>query len=71
MNWVRIAVLVRFARAVASTAPALRLSLLPLIDSIASELIAEPFDRYDPWAESGACFELMPGVSRLPEEWSS
>jgi hypothetical protein len=50
-------------------APALRFSILPLIDSIASELQTEPIDIYSiPHCETHR-LDFMPGVSRLPEAW--
>ncbi len=71
VNWARIALLTRFVCAVSAMASALRLSIVPLIDSIATELITEPHDIYALLPPKLSECEFVPGVSRLPETWSS
>jgi hypothetical protein len=42
MNWARLAVLIYFVRCVSAMSPALRFSIVPLLDSIFGLLQAEP-----------------------------
>jgi hypothetical protein len=68
MNWARLAVLSQFMRSNSVMAPALRLSILPLLDSIVSELQTEPLELYELRFKLEVD-EFVPGVSRLPEAW--
>jgi hypothetical protein len=68
VNWARIALLSQFMRSTTAMAPALGLSILPLIDSIVSELQSEPLELFELQFEV-EMDEFVPGVSRLPEAW--
>jgi hypothetical protein len=71
VNWARVVLLTRFVRAVAAMAPALRFSILPLIDCIATELETEPFDLFSVPECGTSHYDFVAGVSRLPEDWRS
>jgi hypothetical protein len=47
MNWARLVVLIYFVRCISAVSPALRFSIVPLLDSIFGLLQAEP-DTIDP-----------------------
>ncbi len=71
VNWARAAIVTSFARAVSLMAPALQLSVLPLINSIVTELITEPHELFSLMSNVRCEHDFVPGVSRLPESWRS